>query len=91
MQIKFLFGMQELLEIVQIGYEALGENHTEVQRNAFKDAKKKECKALFYIYQGLDSANFKKVVKVESSKEAYGIIVVELHMRRSNCNLCEEI
>lgn len=46
---KSLFGAQNVLELVENEYEDLGANSTDVQRAAFKDLKKKDCKALFYI------------------------------------------
>ena len=52
---KSLFGAQDVLEIVQNGYEDLAANATDAQRTAFKEVKKKDCKALFYIQQYVDS------------------------------------
>ncbi|PNX71421.1 F-box protein [Trifolium pratense] len=47
---KSLFGAQEVIsEIVQNGYEELGANATEAQRTTYRESKKKDCKALFYI------------------------------------------
>ncbi|MCI85646.1 F-box protein, partial [Trifolium medium] len=48
---KSLFGAQEVLEIVTDGYEELGANPTDAQRTTFRESKKKDCKALFYIQQ----------------------------------------
>lgn len=47
-QMRVIFGFQDVLEIVSNGIEALSENPIDVQRNAHKEAKKKNCKALFY-------------------------------------------
>jgi hypothetical protein len=60
---KNLFGAQYLLEIVQNGVGDLAANATEVQRNARKDLKKKDCKALFLIQQSLDEGNFERISK----------------------------
>jgi len=49
-------------------------NATEVQRNAHKDLKKKDCKALFLIQQSLDEGNFERISKSTSSKEAWDIL-----------------
>ncbi|KEH22209.1 hypothetical protein MTR_7g034340 [Medicago truncatula] len=49
----------------------LSANPTEVQRNAHREAKKKDCKALFYIHQCVDNKVFEKIGDVESSKEAW--------------------
>jgi len=46
---RSLFGAQDVLELVENGYEDLAANATEVQRAAFREQKKKDCKALFYI------------------------------------------
>jgi len=71
---KNLFGAQDLLEIVQNGVGDLATNAAEVQRNAHKDLKKKDCKALFLIQQSLDEANFERISKTVSSKEAWDIL-----------------
>lgn len=74
-QMKVFFGALEVFEIVQEGYEELGENPTEAQRTTFKDAKKRDCMALFYIHQCVDSNNFEKISKAVTSKEAWDILV----------------
>jgi len=71
---KNLFGAQDLLEIVHNGVGDLAANATEVQRNAHKDLKKKDCKALFLIQRSLDEANFERISKSVSSKEAWDIL-----------------
>lgn len=71
---KNLFGAQDLLEIVQNGVDELAANATEVQRNAHKELKKKDCKALFLIQQSLDEGNFERISKSLSSKEAWDIL-----------------
>jgi hypothetical protein len=58
---KSLFGSQDVFAIVQNGYEDLASNATEAQRAAFKDVKKKDCKALFYIQQYVDTHNFERI------------------------------
>ncbi|PNY15788.1 F-box protein, partial [Trifolium pratense] len=55
---KSLFGAQNCLDVVLNGYEELVENPTNEQRNAFKENKKKYCKALFYIQQNCDAQHF---------------------------------
>ncbi|XP_019465338.1 PREDICTED: uncharacterized protein LOC109363527 [Lupinus angustifolius] len=54
---KAIFGFQEVLEIVQKGYQEIGDGATEAQRAMYNEAKKKDCKALFLIYQGVDAAD----------------------------------
>ncbi|MCH84179.1 F-box protein, partial [Trifolium medium] len=67
---KSLFGAQETLEVVTDGYEELVANPSDAQRSAYKEAKKKDCKALFYIQQNVDSFHFEKIAKATKSKEA---------------------
>lgn len=43
-----LFGAQDVLKLVHNGYEDLDANPIEVQRAAFKELKKKDCKTLCY-------------------------------------------
>jgi len=65
-----LFGAQDVLELVENGYEDLAANAIDVQRATFKEQKKKDCKALFYIQQNVDSNHFEKISKITRSKEA---------------------
>lgn len=69
-QMKVVFGYQDVLDVVQNGVQELGGNPTDEQRTSYNGAKKKDCKALFFISQSLDNANFKKIVDAKSSKEA---------------------
>ena len=46
-RMNVIFGFQEVEDLVLNGYEALAENATEAQHTTFKEAKKKDCKALF--------------------------------------------
>jgi len=74
-QMKVIFGFQDVLEIVSNGIEALPENPTDVQRNAPKEAKKKDCKALFYIHQCVDDKVFGKIVDSEIVPRKHGILL----------------
>ncbi|CAJ2667520.1 unnamed protein product [Trifolium pratense] len=71
---KSLFGAQECLEVVVNGYDELGANPTNDQRNTYKENKKKDCKALFYIQQNCDAHHFEKISKSTKSKEAWDIL-----------------
>ncbi|XP_073220707.1 uncharacterized protein [Cicer arietinum] len=66
---RSLLGSHEVFEIVQDGYEQLRANPTERQQTTFKDCKKKDCKALLYIQQSVDSNNFERISKASTSKE----------------------
>lgn len=70
---EVVFGFQEVLEIVKNGYHELGANPDEVQIVAHKDAKKKDCKALFLIHQSVDTGHFEKIASAKTSKEAWDI------------------
>jgi len=67
---KSLFGAQDVLELVENGNEDVAANATDVQRAALKEQKKKDCKALFYIQQNVDSNHFENISKITRSKEA---------------------
>jgi hypothetical protein len=87
-QMKVIFGFQDVLEIVSNGFEPLPENPTDVQRNTHREAKKKDCKALFYIHQCVDNKvinlnllrmelNVPQRIKGRKIKERYNVIVVK--------------
>jgi hypothetical protein len=71
-QIKALFGSQDLWEIMKNRYTELTEEEfTTVmaeQQAIVCDQRKKDRKSLFLLYQGLDEATFEKVAEVTSSK-----------------------
>jgi len=72
-QMKALLGLQELLDFVEKGYnEPLDENSlSQANKNALKEARKNDKKALFLIYQALDENTFEKVSMAKTSKEAW--------------------
>ena len=74
-QFKALFGSQELWEVVSSGYvvptaeqEAV---YTADQRNTLKDLRKKDQKALYLLYQGLEDSTFEKVAEATTSKQVW--------------------
>lgn len=71
---KSLFGAQDVLAIVQEGYEELGVYPIYAQRTTFKESRKKECKALFYIHQNVGSYHFEKISNDRKSNEAWDIL-----------------
>ncbi|XP_019451915.1 PREDICTED: uncharacterized protein LOC109354013 [Lupinus angustifolius] len=70
-QMKVLFDYQEVLEIVQNGYQSVGEDATEAQRSTFRECKKRDCKTLFMIHQCVDESNFEKISSAKTTKEAW--------------------
>ncbi|KAJ0048663.1 hypothetical protein Pint_16358 [Pistacia integerrima] len=72
-QFKALFGSQDLWDIVNLGFT---DPTPEEQRNALKDQRKKDKKALFLLYQGLDDDTFEKISEATSSKEVWDKLAI---------------
>ncbi|CAN6691653.1 unnamed protein product [Malus baccata var. baccata] len=74
-QFKALFGSQDLWEVVSNGYdEPTTEQeaaYTADQRNTLKDLRKKDKKALYLLYQGLEDSTFEKIVEATTSKQVW--------------------
>ena len=60
--------------VVQNGIEEPTASTPDAQRQVWKDLKKKDCKALFFLHQCVDSAHFEKIVAATTSKEAWDIL-----------------
>ncbi|XP_019435867.1 PREDICTED: uncharacterized protein LOC109342311 [Lupinus angustifolius] len=73
-QMKAIFGFQDCLDVVQQRVQELNENSSEAEKVEFRDAKKRDCKAIFLIHQCMDHANFEKIFAATSSKEAWEIL-----------------
>ena len=71
---KALFRFQDVYEVVQNGIKEPNDVLSDAQKQASKELKKKDCKALFFLHQCVDSAHFEKIVLVTSSKEAWDIL-----------------
>ncbi|MCI70323.1 F-box protein, partial [Trifolium medium] len=56
-----IFGFQDVLDVIQNGYEIVGDEGTEAQRTAYRANKKKDCKAIYLIHQSVDEINFDKI------------------------------
>ena len=73
-QMKALFGSQELWKVVNDGYvEPTTEQeatYSMEQKTTLKEERKKDKKALFLLYQGVGESFFEKISKSKSSKEA---------------------
>ncbi|WJX17846.1 hypothetical protein P8452_07710 [Trifolium repens] len=73
-QMKVIFNVQEVYEQVNAAITPLPENANEEQRTTFREAKKKDNKALFLIHQCVDSKVFEKIADAETSKDAWDIL-----------------
>ncbi|KAK8938543.1 hypothetical protein KSP39_PZI011604 [Platanthera zijinensis] len=77
-QMKVLLASKELWEVVEDGVEEMTAEAeaalTNAQRVAWRESKKKDKKALFILYQGVDEATFEKISDAETSKEAWEIL-----------------
>ena len=71
-KMKALFGSQDVWEIVENDYnKPRGEaTLSQTQRDSLKDSRKRDKKAFYLIYQGLDDDAFEKISEAKSSKEA---------------------
>ncbi|CAJ2628037.1 unnamed protein product [Trifolium pratense] len=72
---KSLFGAQECLEVVVNGYDELGANPTNDQRNPYKENKKKDCKDILEGYH--DGGTKVKKVKLQAFRRQYESMVME--------------
>ncbi|XP_019435858.1 PREDICTED: uncharacterized protein LOC109342302 [Lupinus angustifolius] len=68
-QMKAIFGYQDVADIVEEGFPILEEGATEAHRNAHKQNKKKDYKAICLLHQALDNAHFEKIVGSAIAKE----------------------
>ncbi|XP_073102006.1 uncharacterized protein [Elaeis guineensis] len=70
-QMKALLGSQDIWEVVEKGYEESQDDRAQMvaQRTVLVDLRKKDKKALYFIYQGLDEVRFKKVACATNSKQ----------------------
>ncbi|XP_019432269.1 PREDICTED: uncharacterized protein LOC109339311 [Lupinus angustifolius] len=73
-QMKAIMGFQELEDIVEEGYQEIDEASTEQQRTAYKENRKRDCKAMCLIHQCVDEAHFEKIAAARSSHEAWQIL-----------------
>ncbi|XP_038713422.1 uncharacterized protein LOC120007293 [Tripterygium wilfordii] len=80
-QFKALFGSQDLWDIVNNGYTEPTPKeeraYTAKQKSTLKEQRKKDKKALFLLYQGLDQDDtFEKISEATTSKEVWDNLAV---------------
>lgn len=73
---KALFASQDLWEIVEDGFEQPADenefnNLTQGEKDLLKSHKKKDSKALFFLYQAVHGSVFPRLVAAKTSKEAW--------------------
>ena len=70
---KALLGAHDVWEVVEKGYDEVKDESaiSSTQKDNLKDARKKDKKALFLIYQALDDDGFEKISNAASAKEAW--------------------
>ncbi|XP_042010009.1 uncharacterized protein LOC121758689 [Salvia splendens] len=72
-KMKALLGAHDVWEIVESGYEE-PQDETDLsqqQRDRLRDARKRDKKALYLIYQALGDDDFKKISSASATKEAW--------------------
>ncbi|XP_061337601.1 uncharacterized protein LOC133284573 [Gastrolobium bilobum] len=72
-KMKALLGSQDVWEVVEKGYNEPqeGVHLSQAQRDSLKDSRKRDKKALYLIYQGLDEDAFEKISEAATTKEAW--------------------
>ncbi|GAU30142.1 hypothetical protein TSUD_360350 [Trifolium subterraneum] len=73
-QMKVIFIVQEADQQVNTVVDPLPANAIEQQRTTFREAQKKDSKALFLIHQCVDSQVFEKIADATTSKDAWDIL-----------------
>lgn len=60
-QMKVLFDYHNLWDVVESGVSALADNATDAQRVAYREQRKKDKKALYFIHQGMNDKTFVQI------------------------------
>ena len=73
MKMKTFLGTQDVWEIIEKGHTEPRNKGSlsQTQRDGLRDSRKRDKKAFYLIYQGLDDNAFEKVWKGKSTKEAW--------------------
>lgn len=69
------FGAQDVLDLFNDGYVVVAANAIEAQRNMYRELRKKDQKALFYIHQCVDVNGFKSIIYSMTENALWDILV----------------
>ncbi|XP_073116165.1 uncharacterized protein [Elaeis guineensis] len=72
LQMKALLRSQDLWDLVEEGYQEPREG--EALTNQQRESRKRDKKALYFIYQSIDESAFKKIAAATTSKQAWEIL-----------------
>ena len=72
-KMRALLRSQDMWEIVEKGHKESENDDTlsQAQKDSLRDSRKRDKKALYLNYQGLDEDAFEKISKAKSAKEAW--------------------
>ena len=73
-QMRVLFGAQDVLDLVSEGYVPAAADATVEQKSEEKATRKRDQKALFFIHQCVDENVFEKIVDATTSEVAWDIL-----------------
>ncbi|GKV45648.1 hypothetical protein SLEP1_g52709 [Rubroshorea leprosula] len=74
-QMRVLFDYHELLSVVENGVAEIAENANDAQKHAYRESKKKDKKALYFIHQGVNDEVFEKIEDAATSKQAWDTLM----------------
>ncbi|GKU93614.1 hypothetical protein SLEP1_g7191 [Rubroshorea leprosula] len=72
---RVLFDYHELLSVVENGVAEIAENANDAQKHAYRESKKKDKKALYFIHQGVNDEVFEKIEDAATSKQAWDTLM----------------
>ncbi|PKU71906.1 hypothetical protein MA16_Dca021744 [Dendrobium catenatum] len=72
-KMKALLGVQDVWEMIEKGYKEPQDESSlsQAQKDSLRDSRKRDKKALYLIFQGLDDDSFEKIFDAKSAKEAW--------------------
>ncbi|TYH30800.1 hypothetical protein ES288_A01G123200v1 [Gossypium darwinii] len=78
-QMRALLSFQNCWDVVKEGYvqpknAAAEATLTNKEKKVLKEARKKDKRVLFFIFQGVDESTFEKILDAKTSNEAWGIL-----------------